>query len=90
MLNQKCNLCLIGRRGSDSSIETKSGTVLLGRVEASEEGLGVGGGSRVGGLGEGGRGGGLGEGGGAAEEATSQSLPLQVNNSSQNFAKLQR
>ena len=39
---QKFNLCF-GRRGSDSSIETKSGAVLLGRrVEASEERVGEG------------------------------------------------
>ena len=71
----KCNLCF-GRRGSDSSIETKSGTVLLG----------VSGGAAA--AGGGGGGGGEGEEGEADEEVACHSLPLQVNYSSLHGFKL--
>ena len=81
MFSYFLNLCF-GRRGSDSSIETKSGAsgavlIVGGSMAGGGGGCGEGGG---GGGGVGGVGGGGVEG---DEEAACHSLPLQVNYSAQ-------
>ena len=70
-----------GRRGSDSSIETKSGatSMLGGTTDSVGERLGRDGGHGL----HGGGGGGLGGGDGGEEEAACKSLPVQVTRSVQ-------
>ena len=83
----ECDICL-GRRGSDSSIETKNGatSMLGGTTDSVGERLGRVGGhglhdGRHGGDGHGGGGGGRGDGDGGEEEAACHSLPVQVTRS---------
>ena len=81
----ECDICL-GRRGSDSSIETKSGatSMLGGTTDSVGERLGRDGGHGLhGDAGHGGGGGGLGGGDGEEEEAACHSLPVQVTRSVQ-------
>ena len=76
----ECDICL-GRRGSDSSIETKSGatSMLGGTSDSVGERLGRDGGHGL----HGGGGGGLGGGDGGEAEAACHSLPVQVTRSVQ-------